>query len=156
MGKINWFKAYLQEIQDQIKNDSDEQLINRNKLVVDDSQLTNYLQNHRRSDNAMLIGVLPEFGANASDPDNFLFRASTMLMVLNKTNYSAENYDSYFQIFEDTYIIAEKIVKKLLTDSMAGCTYLRYLQPQSIQIVPVWNKSECEGWSIQFNFDATL
>jgi len=150
MSKINWFKDYLKEIQDDCPE------INKNKLVVDDSQLTNYLGSHKRADNIMLIGVLPEFGANATNPDNFLLRGSTLLMVLEKTNYSNENYDSYFQIFENTYIVAEKIVKKLLSDATRGCTYLRYLQPQSIQVVPVWNKSECEGWSIQFNFDATL
>ena len=151
MGKINWFKVYLQEIQDEIDD------INRNKVVIEDSQLTKYLNDHQSDFNAFLVGVLPDFGSNAPNGDSFMLAASTQIMIVEKTTYSEYDYDEFMDIFERMFNIAELIVKKLLQDHLSNkCTYLRFLKPNSIQIVPVWNKSSCNGWNIIFSFDATL
>ena len=150
MGKINWFKGYLQEIQDNVAG------INRNRMVIDNSQLTNYLDSHASAQNMLLIGVLPDFGSKGSSGDDYKQSATTQLMVLKKTTYSEVNYDEFFQIFEDAYLIAELVLKKLLADSLSGCNNLRFLNVQSIQIVPVWNLSACNGWNIIFSFDLDL
>jgi hypothetical protein len=150
MNKITWFKGYLQELQNTIA------AINRNRMVIDKSQLTKYLNDHQSTQNYLLIGVLPDFSGKASDPENFMLTNTTQLMVLSKTTYSEHNYDQFYQIFEDTYDVVELIVQKLITDSLNGCTNLRFLDAQSIQIQPVWNESACNGWKILFNFDIHL
>lgn len=156
MGKINWFKNYLQEVQDSIILEG-RTPINRNRMVIDDSQLTKYLSEHQQDHNFLLVGVLPDFGSNAKDGDSFLLSASTQFMILEKTSYSEVNYDEFYDIFERAFIVAELIVKKLLDDHTGrNCGYLRFLKPNSIQIVPVWNKSSCNGWNIIFSFDAPL
>lgn len=156
MGKINWFKNYLQEVQDTIVLDAVKP-INRNRMVIDDSQLTKYLSEHQQDHNFLLVGVLPDFGSKASNGDNFLLSASTQFMILEKTSYSEVNYDEFYDIFERAFNVAEEVVKKLLNDHLSGnCGYLRRLEPSSIQIVPVWNKSSCNGWNVIFSFDAPL
>ena len=150
MGKINWFKGYLQEIQDTVAG------INRNRMVIDNSQLVNYLDDHASTSNALLIGVLPDFNSKGTSGDDYKQTAATQLMILHKTTYSEVNYDQFFQIFEDTYLLVELVINKLLADSLSGCNNLRFLNVQSIQVVPVWNLSGCNGWNISFSFDLTL
>lgn len=161
MNKIKWFKDYLQHLQDTIQPPEGLKGINRNRMVIDDSQLTKYLSEHQTDFNYILIGVMPEFGNNSTDGDNFKLSQQNEFMILEKTSYSEVNYDEYFKIFEDTYVIAELVVKKLLQDSLGYnrsilCTPLRFLKTTSINIQPVWNKSSCNGWSISFNFDNYL
>lgn len=161
MNKITWFKDYLQHLQDTIVAPQGLMGINRNRMVIDDSQLTKYLSDHQTDHNLLLIGVMPEFGNTSTDGDNFKLSTQNQFMIVKKTSYSEVNYDEYFKIFEDTYIIAELVVKKLLEDSLGYnqdnlCTPLRFLITSSINIVPVWNKSSCNGWSITFNFDNYL
>lgn len=156
MGKINWFKNYLQEVQDSILI-AGATPINRNRMVIDDSQLTKYLSEHQSDFNFLLVGVLPDFGSTGTDGDNFMLSASTQFMILEKTSYSEVNYDEFYDIFERAFNVAELVVQKLLNDHLTGaCGYLRYLKPNSIQIVPVWNKSSCNGWNVIFSFDAPL
>lgn len=150
MGKVNWFRGYLQELQDEVEG------INRNKIVIDDSMLTKFLDDHSTDFNALLVGVLPDFNSKAREGDDYMQSAATQLMVLVKTSYSEVNYDEFFDIFEETYLLAEEVVKKLINDSLSGCNNLRFLNAQSITITPVWNRSSCNGWRIAFNFDLSL
>ena len=80
MGKIQWFKEYLLEIQTAVND------INSNRLVIDDSQLTQYLSEHPTTKNYLIVGVLPDFGSNAATADSYMLRASTQLMVLKKAS----------------------------------------------------------------------
>ena len=146
MAKVKWFMDYLQGIQDAIPQ------IKRNRLVIDKSQLTNYLNNHSSADNFLLIGVLPDFSGKGANADTFKLVNTTEIMVLKKTTYSEHNYEEFYQIFEDTLITTDAILSKLLADSLS-CSELRFLNTQSIQIQPVWNESECNGWKLMFSFD---
>tara|TARA_R110002111_G_scaffold86088_5_gene134947 strand:- start:320 stop:769 length:450 start_codon:yes stop_codon:yes gene_type:complete len=149
MGKVQWFKDYLIGLQAVIPG------INRNRMVIDKSQLTDFLNAHSSLDNLLLIGVLPDFRGKGSTAEDFKLENTMQLMVLKKTTYSEHNYDEFYQIFEDTWITVEDVLKQILADSLS-CSELRFLNVQSIQIQPVWNESACNGWKIMFNFDMSL
>lgn len=150
MNIITWLRSYLQDIENNIP------AINRNRMVIDKSQLTKFLNDHKTTDNYLLIGVVPDMSGKGSDPDNFKLMNTTQIMVLNKTTSSELNYEQLYQLFEDVYSVIELIVKKMLKDATTGCNDMRMLNMQSIQIQPVWNESSCNGWKILFNFDSNL
>lgn len=156
MSKIAWFKNYLQEVQSAIILNGATP-INSNRMVIDDSQLTKHLSEHQSDHNFLLVGVLPDFGSSGTNGDNFKLSASTQFMILEKTSYSEVNYDEFYDIFDRAFEVVELVLQKLLNDHLSGgCGYLRFLNPQSIQVVPVWNKSSCNGWNITFSFDTPL
>lgn len=150
MNKITWFKNYAQELQDTING------INSNRVVLDNSMVTKYLENHQSSYNALLVAVMPDFGSKGTNVDDYKSTAKTQLMILKKTTYSEYDYEAFIGIFEEMYSIVEDVLKKLINDATSGCNYLRFLNVSSIAITPVWDYNHCNGWSISFNFDMTL
>lgn len=146
MGKVQWFKEYVQGIQDEFNE------INRNKVLVVKSQVTKYLNDHSSSNNLLLLGILPDFKGKGDNADEFKLINVTQLMVLKKTTYSEYNYDEFLEIYEETYIVIEKILEKLLQDSRK-CNELRFLNPNTIALEPIFNMESCNGWKLMFNFD---
>jgi len=151
MAQIKDFRDYLQEIQDQIAG------ANSNKVVVDPSQLTKFITDHDSSDNAMLLGVLPVWGNNSpTDADNFMLKGFTEIMVLNKVDYSDNDNIAEIDSYDDLLIIAKAIVPKMLNDHIDKCGIMTFLEPSSIQIVEVWNRTQYNGWNIIFTFGSNL
>lgn len=150
MNIITFLKSYLQDLQDRTDG------INYNRMVIDQSQLTKYLDSHHSSQNNILIGVVPDVGSDASNSDYFQNTVIMQLMVLEKTSYSMHDYDSYFSIFENAYNQIQQIQNHLLQDSLSGCNELRFLNANTINIKPVWNLSSCNGFKILFNLDVSL
>ena len=154
MNTITWFKNYLQELQNTIEAPENILGINSNRVVLDDSEVTKYLSELSELDNHLLIGVMPSFNSTGTDADSHQLKGYTQLLLLKKTSYSSNNYDDYIAIFEDAFEIATLIVNKLIKDAQEGkCNFLSLLNTNTIQIVPVWNKSACNGWNILFSFD---
>lgn len=150
MNIVTWLRTYLQDLETNIEG------INRNRMVIDKSQLTKYLNDHQTTQNYLLIGVLPDMSGKGETADQFLLKNTTQLMVLQKTTYSEVNYEQFYKIFEDVYNVITLILNKMLSDSLTGCNEMRMLNAQSIQIIPVWNESSCNGWKILFNFDMNV
>ena len=151
MTPITWLRSYTQELHDSIEG------INFNKIVVDDSEITDYLRELRSSDNLMLLGVVPESSATARDEDSFQLKTSSMFWVLEKTSDSNMPYDDMQAMWERTYVAAEAIIRKMMQDKIDGeCATLRRLDPNSITITPVWKKASTNGWVIEFNLDLLL
>ena len=154
---ISQFKAYCQHLQDTIQPLPNQLAINKNKVVLDDSALTKYLSDMSEDDNHFLAGVMPSFGSSGTDVDNHQFKGYTQLLILKKTSYSERDYDEFLEIFEQAFDVVTDVVNKMKSDHASGkCVFLRYLNVTSLQILPVWNKSGCNGWNILFNFDNTF
>ncbi|WP_026755024.1 hypothetical protein [Sediminibacter sp. Hel_I_10] len=150
MNIITWLKSYLDEVVTDIEG------INRQKMVIDSSQLSKYLESHSSDFNNLLIGVLPDLNSKGDSAETFEQVAVCQFMILEKTGYSDINYDEFFAIFEKSYSQAQLVIKKMLDQQMRGCTVLRKLDVSSIKIVPVWNLSSCNGCNILFSFDTSL
>ena len=150
MNVITWFKDYLQQVEDAVPG------INRNRMVIDNSQLTNYLSEHQSDHNMLLVGVLPDLSSKGQTADDYQKVLTTQFMILEKTTYSEVNYEEFFDIFERAYGLAELVIKKMLTESLSGCSPLRKLNIASIQVIPVWNRSSCNGCSVLFSLDMSI
>lgn len=146
MGKVEWFKNYVQGLDDAVDE------IKRNKIVVVKSQLTKFLNDHQSDDNLLLLGILPDFSGKGENADNFKLINITQFFVLKKTTFSEYDHDELMNIFEETYLAIEKILKKILNDSLS-CNELRFLNTNSIKLEPVFNMESCNGWKLMLNFD---
>ena len=146
MGKVTWFRNYMQQIQD------DFEAIKDNKVVVVKSQLTKFLNAHHSKKNLLLLGVLPDFSGKGNNADEFKMTNITQFYILKKTTYSEHDHDQLMDIFEETYITIEDVLKKILDDS-TKCSELRFLNTSSIKLEPVFNMASCNGWKLMLNFD---
>lgn len=149
MALIREFKNYMDEIQAEIAG------INLNKMVTSEKQLSKYITDLQREDNALMLGLLPNFGNNSpANADTFKLRGFTELMIMEKTDFSELTDDEFVEQYDRLFVIAQAVAAKLLEDHTDGsCNLLRFLDPTSIQIVDVYNNSQCNGWTVIFTFD---
>ncbi|HNP68228.1 MAG TPA: hypothetical protein PKH16_10010 [Aequorivita sp.] len=149
MAAIQDFKDYMDEIQAQIAG------INLNKMVTSEKQLSKYINDLQRDDNALMLGLMPNFGNNSPQSgDGFRLRGFTELMILEKTDFSDLTDAEYIAQSDRIFAIANLVKAKLLADHLDGdCNIMRFLDPTSIQIVDVYNNSQCNGWTVVFTFD---
>ncbi|OBQ56111.1 hypothetical protein JJL45_05140 [Tamlana sp. s12] len=152
MIDINFLRGYSTRLKDFIP------AINFDKVIVDDTQMVNFLQDRSRLDNQLLFTVIPDFNPTGTNLDNLQFQSQTLMLVLYKTNYSDISHDEFLDIMQETLLTAVAIKEKMIDDKLnytaAGCLYMKQLNANSITIKPVWGKAECNGWSIEFNFDS--
>ncbi|MBL87226.1 MAG: hypothetical protein CMO82_11270 [Winogradskyella sp.] len=146
MGKVEWFKNYVQSLDDTFEE------INRNRIVVVKSQLTKFLNSHKKNQNLLLLGILPDFSGKGNDADSFKLVNITQFYILKKTTYSEVDHDELMEIYEETYIVIEKVLKKILEDSLSY-SELRFLNTNSIKLEPVFDMDGCNGWKLMLNFD---
>lgn len=148
MGLIANLKTYADEIQSQIAG------INLNKMVTSEKQLSKYINDLQKDDNALMLTLLPNFGNNSPESaDSFRLKAYMEFMIVEKTDYSELTDEEFVKQFDRLFLLAEAVANKLLEDHVNGCGIMRFLDPTSIQIVDVYNSSQCNGWTVIFTFD---
>tara|TARA_R110002050_G_scaffold185609_2_gene319706 strand:+ start:20 stop:469 length:450 start_codon:yes stop_codon:yes gene_type:complete len=148
MALIKDIKNYAEEIQAQIAG------INLNKMVTSEKQLTKYITDLERDDNALMLVLVPNFGNNSpANADMFKLKGFTEIMILEKTDFSELTDEEFVNQTDRLFAIAQAVVAKLLEDHTEGCGIMRFLDPTSIQIVDVYDNSQCNGWTVIFTFD---
>ena len=128
--------------------------INKILPVVDDSMLANKVSDLSSSDNMVLVGVLPRYASNGQNVDNVRTVPVTMLMVLEKCDYSGLSEDQFWEKYERTFQTIQKIkdeIIRMVSDDCPG--YLSAIDVNSMEITPVWGKVECCGWTIDLDFE---
>ncbi|WP_396153714.1 hypothetical protein [Flavobacterium sp.] len=146
MLRVNQLRTLLQECQDEIPG------INRNELVLDDSELTNFLKDFKVTDNCMLIGVMPQFNVKGQE-DSIQFVNQLQFMVVKKSaDKDFKNQDEYLQMFHDTQALMMLLVGKLLGEKLEDlCGDFSNIVEESISIYPVWRKAQCNGWALEID-----
>ncbi len=156
MIPINRLREYQAECLDLIRDENGKKMFNFADMVVDDSELATILKERIENDNTFLICVLPEFYMKGTE-DNTEWKNITEFFILDKTDYSEHDRDSYLNIFATTQLKALAFVEKLIEDktNMTGsmCGFLQRLNEDSIAVKPVWKKNGCNGWLVELNFD---
>jgi hypothetical protein len=148
MISVTSLKAFVTEIQSRIA------AINFSEVVVDDSQLTNFLKDLERSQNQMLFGIIPEYPIQG-DQDRLKWNNQLMFMVLEKTNSRNQKHSDFLQMMENTLQSAKAFTEILLSEKAGDngdfCGIANQLIENSIRIYPIWNKAECNGWGIDID-----
>ena len=149
MGFIRDYRDYLDGIK--------EAVLGINKLVIIDepSELNKILNDLSRSENTVMAGVLPAFGNNSPEVgDQYRSRAFAEILFLDYVDVSVDAQDGFIDAFDRVHSLAKQVIDKLLADNAGenGCTMMRFLNVQSMQLVP-FNRSQVKGWNLILSFD---
>ena len=159
MLPINRLLEYQAEVCEMLRDENNNKYFNYSDMVVDDSELSKILKERVPEDNTFLISVMPEFNIKGQE-DNAKWENILQFFILDKTDYSEHDRDSYRNIFVQTQIKAQAFVDKLLEDKSnhegVFCGFLSWLDENSIRVSPVWKKDGCNGWTVEINLDSSL
>lgn len=159
MLPLNRLREYQAEVAAVLFDENNNKMFNYCDMVVDDSELSKILKERVEEDNTFLIAVVPEFNMKG-DQDRAKWENILQFFILDKTDYSEHDRDSYLNIFVNTQAKAQAFVEKLLEDKANHeglfCGFLSWLDENSIRVYPVWKKDGCNGWSIEINLDTPL
>lgn len=159
MLPINRLREYQAEVAAVLLDGNGDKMFNYCDLIIDDSELSKILKERVPEDNTYLIAVMPEFNMKGEE-DNTKWENILQFFILDKTDYSDHDRDSYLNIFVQTQAKAQAFVKKLLEDKANHnglfCGFLSWLDENSIRVYPVWKKDGCNGWAVEINLDTLL
>ena len=159
MLPLNRLREYQVEVAAQLFDTDGNKMFNYCDMVVDDSELSKILKERVPEDNTFLIAIVPQF-IMKGDEDQAKWENVLMFFILDKTDYSEHDRDSYLNIFVQTQAKAQAFVEKLLEDKSNQdgmfCGFLSWLDENSISVNPVWKKDGCNGWSVEINLDTPV
>lgn len=145
---VSEFKTYLAEKQAQLP------LVNFARVVVKEAEVTRFLQQIKKTDNQIFLGVMPDARSAARDEDNVRMNNATAFMFLEKTDYSPDKHDDWLDVFARTQESALAFAKQLIQDkSFGNCDFVRYLDVNNISIEPVSDLASCNGWTVEVYFN---
>ena len=149
MLNVTRLREFLLEVKAAISD------INFTQTVVDDSELTKFLNERKTSDNNFLIAILPQFGITGTE-DGIKWDNQLMFMILRKgADKDFKNHDEYMNEFALTQTVVKNFIEYIITQKTQGngdlCGLLSDLKESSIIILPVWKKTGCNGWQIQID-----
>jgi len=138
-------KAFCVDMQNKID------AINKNEVVIDDSQLVKFLEAFKPNENLFLLGIIPEY-IITGDQDKTKYKNQLMFNILKKTTASNVKHDEFIQILNETALAAKRFVEILVSEKSGDdgdfCGIANDILESSIRIYPIWNKAECHGWAI--------
>ena len=145
MLKLNDFRNYITSFKDTVAE------ITQAEVVMDDSQINSFLKDQDPNTN-IILGIIPKhnFGGNIDT-----LQSSDRIAILVVRAVDRKNQDQ--KIFLDTIAemqdIAQKVLDKMTADytNEESCSFMRYLEPDSIDVNPIWGLSGCDGYEIDFN-----
>jgi hypothetical protein len=159
MLALNRLREYQSEVAAQLFDENNNKMFNYCDMVIDDSELSKILKERASEDNTFLIAVVPEFSMKGQE-DQAKWENILQFFILDKTDYSEHDRDSYLNIFVQTQNKAQAFVEKLLEDKSNHdgmfCGFLSWLDENSIRVYPVWKKDGCNGWSVEINLDTPV
>ena len=129
-------------------------LVNSSRLAVNESDVTRFLSAFSKTDNQLMLVLLPDARSTARDEDNIRMNNSLAFLFLEKSDYSSEKYDQWLDVFARTQESAIAFARKLIWEVNNGsCSFNRFLDYNNISIEPVNGLASCNGWSVEIYFD---
>lgn len=150
MLTVNEFKTYIASITAQIA------VIQKDFVVIDDSQLSKFLQD-ALPDEIMVVGVIAKHKPNGT-ADSLRSRDITSILVLEKMVRGDQTHDDFLTKLNNLQSATKLVVDKLLDDYQNDdyCSFMRYLEPSSLDINPLWSLNSCDGYQIDFSLNTVF
>lgn len=130
--------------------------INSGKVVVTKEEISKFMRDHDISDNTLLIGIVPEHDV-AGNEDAWMVENDLGFYLLDKTDYSEHDHDSYLDIFAKTQQIAFDFVQLITIrnydKNSTICGLFQNIDDVSFPITPVKALDGCNGYFVGINFD---
>jgi hypothetical protein len=133
-------------------------VINYVKPVIDDSQMSNDVNQVKKSDNLLLYGVLPDYGGDSGEEDGLMMDNGLDFLVLKKVQYSDITHDDFIDVMQETLMAARELVKLVYAEKNKPntCSKFYFVKEGKEQITPVWAKAGCNGYMVSFNLRTEL
>jgi hypothetical protein len=146
MLSVNRLREFIAEAQASIPS------INRAEMVVDDSELTKFLQEHKIAQNTFLVAVLPQFGTIGPE-DGIKMNNMLQFFILDKSTTKNLNHDQYLNMFASTQETTQQFLEMIFEAKSESdfCGIWAELRESGIEIAPVWRKADCNGWVISMD-----
>ena len=150
MLRVNDFRNYITTIKEAID------ALTFSETVMDDSQLAKFLDVRKLSD-CIILGIIPEHKPNGS-ADNLKSRDLVSILVLRKVSRQDQTHSEFLDNIHFMQEIAKQVSDKLLDDfeDENDCGFMRYLEPASFKITPIWALNSCDGYQIDFSLNTTF
>mgnify|MGYP000545456277 CR=1 FL=1 len=147
MLKLNEFRTYIKAIETAIAE------ITSSETVIDDSQLSKFLQN-QKGETHLILGIIPKHKLTGSI-DVLKSTDKASILVLQKITRDKENHTKFLDRLTESQTVAKKVTDKLLIDFQDDdrCDFIRYLNTNSLDINPIWGLNSCDGYQIDFTLN---
>ncbi|SFU49153.1 hypothetical protein SAMN05216480_10548 [Pustulibacterium marinum] len=149
---ISDIENYIQNSIDRLLDDEGAKMFNYFQTVLDDSELTKFMKDEFSGEkNTGLFLVIPRYDGSGSE-DAFLFQTRLMIFFVDKTDFSEHDHASYIQIFKDVQVKVNAFIDLMIEQKSDGkyCEVLSFLEERSLSVNPVWKKSGCNGFVMEF------
>lgn len=135
-----------------VESTTDIPAIKRREVLVTDDELVELLNDHKETDNIMLVAVLPSYGGFGEE-DNSGAISFMQFFILEKVDYKKfKNRDAYIAVFQRTLTAAVAFLDAMFNLEILNCSSekLQY----DFQIRPISRKAQCNGYEIQIDSKA--
>lgn len=133
--------------------------INSGKVVVTKEEISKFMRDHDTVDNTLLIGIVPEHDVSGFE-DAFMVENDLGFYLLDKTDYSEHDHDSYLDIFAKTQQTAFDLIQ-FITDKNSErgsviCGLFDNLEDVSFPVTPIKALDGCNGYFVGINFETSF
>lgn len=119
-------------------------------FVASDDELVHSLMNLKKSDNIMLVSVVPSYSGFGIE-DSSGFRTYLNFYILEKTDdKQLRNRDEYMAVFQRTLAAARRFIAEVFSIEGQLCISSE-LEYSSLMLRPVINKAQCYGWMLEID-----
>lgn len=145
---VSELQAYRQELEDALAG------VKTSHLVLDEGEVVNYLSDMKKSDNQIMLMVMPDARTNARDEDSVIMNNALGFLFMEHTDYSRDRQLEWIATFERTQATAVEFIRKLIQDKSSGsCDFHRYLNVNNISLEPITGLASCNGWTVEVYFE---
>lgn len=140
---INDIRTILPTIVDEIPH------INYAQLIVDDSQLTEFLQKRTKADNNMLFFVIPEYTRRGTEDSSL--RITTCQVLIMAKYAERSSHEDFLDLMQNTEESIKALEAWMLQHKAQNpCGVFGRYRDSSALITPVWDFVSCHGHSLNF------
>ena len=145
---VSELQSYREELEEALEG------VKTSHLVLDESEVVNYLSDKKKSDNQIMLMIMPDARTNARDEDSVMMNNAIGFLFLEHTDFSRERQQKWIEVFERTQATAVAFVRKLIRDKTHGsCDFHRYLNVNNIALEPITGLASCNGWTVEVYFE---
>lgn len=133
--------------------------LNSGKVVVTKEEISKFMREHDTSDNTLLIGIVPEHDVTGNE-DALTTENDLGFYLLDKTDYSEHDHDSYLDIFaktqQTTFEFVKFITEKNFDRGSVICGLFQNLDDVNFPITPIKALDGCNGYFVGINFETNF
>ena len=97
---VSELQAYREELEAALDG------VKTSHLVLDESEVVNYLSDKKRSDNQVMLIIMPDARTSAGDEDSVMMNNALGFLFLEHTDYSRDKQLEWIAVFERTQATA--------------------------------------------------